>query len=86
VLDDGVPVPAGASVELLDDDTPSPESFAIGHEGLVYLSGLRTENVLRARWPGGTCTARIPYRPEPGSIPYLGQYQCQLTQIREGSP
>ena len=86
VLDDGAPVPAGASVELLDDDTPSPESFAVGHEGLVYLSGLRTENVLRARWPGGTCTARIPYRPEPGTIPYLGQYQCQLTQIREGSP
>lgn len=85
IRDDGTPVPAGATVELLADDNTPIESFGIGHEGLLYLSGLRLQNQLRAYWPGGMCTARIPFRPEPGSIPYLGQYQCQQSPAREVS-
>jgi outer membrane usher protein len=85
IRDDGTPVPAGATVELLADDNTPIDSFGIGHEGLLYLSGLRSQNLLRANWPGGMCTARIPFQPEPGSIPYLGQYQCQQSPAREVS-
>lgn len=85
IRDDGTPVPAGATVELLADDNTPIDSFGIGHEGLLYLSGLRSQNALRANWPGGMCTARIPFQPEPGSIPYLGQYQCKQSPAREVS-
>jgi outer membrane usher protein len=82
IRDDEAPVPAGATVELLDDDATVIESFGVGHEGLLYLSGLRSQNQLRAHWPGGMCTARIPFQPEPGNIPYLGQYRCQQSQAQ----
>lgn len=80
IREDGTPVPAGATVELLDDGNAVIDSFGVGHEGLLYLSGLRPQNRLRAYWPGGVCTARIPFQPEPGSIAYLGQYRCQQSQ------
>jgi outer membrane usher protein len=82
IRDDESPVPAGATVDLLDDDETVIESFGVGHEGLLYLSGLRSQNQLRAHWAGGMCTARIPFQPEPGSIPYLGQYRCQQSQAQ----
>lgn len=84
--DDGTPVPAGASVALVDPDHPSQEHFAVGHEGLVYLSGLRSENFLRVEWPTGSCHTRIPYQPEPGSVPYLGEYRCQASAPLEAAP
>jgi outer membrane usher protein len=84
--DDGTPVPAGASIELRGADNTWIENFGVGHEGLVYLSGLRAENQLRAHWPGGLCTARIPFQPEPGNIPYLGQYRCQQGPAEEKRP
>ena len=86
ILDDGTPVPAGAEVDLLDDAGTTIETFAVGREGLVYLSGMRPDNRVLARWPGGACAARIPYQPEPGSIPYLGQYPCQPTPTHERRP
>lgn len=76
ILEDGAPVPTGASVTLLDTDA-AENTFGVGREGLVYLSGLRQDNALLAQWPEGRCQARISYQPEPGSIPYLGQYLCQ---------
>ena len=82
IRDNEAPVPAGATVDLLDDDATVIESFGVGHEGLLYLSGLRSQNQLRAHWPGGMCTARIPFQPEPGNIPYLGQYRCQQSQAQ----
>lgn len=85
MLDDGRPVPAGASVDLLNDQNTAADSFGVGHEGLVYLSGLRAENTLRAYWPDGECIAKIPFQPELGSVPYLGQYPCQRSNTREVS-
>ena len=83
IRDDGTPVPAGATVELLGEDATPIDSFGVGHEGLLYLSSLRPQNVLRAYWPGGMCTAHIPYQPEPGSIPYLGQFACQQLEAQQ---
>ncbi len=71
VQEDGSPVPLGASVML-----GSGDSFVVGHEGLLYLTGVGSDDVLNASWPGGNCMAAITVRPEPGSVPHLGRVNC----------
>jgi outer membrane usher protein len=75
-LDDGTPVPAGATVTLTSDDEREPETFIVGHQGLLYLSGLKAENQLQVRWPGGQCTVSVSYAAEKGSVPHLGRLTC----------
>lgn len=75
IQEDGKAVPSGASVTLSDGDV-GEGTFGVGREGMVYLSGLKQDNPLLAQWPGGQCRARIPYQPERGSVPYLGEYVC----------
>lgn len=80
--EDGTPVPAGASVTLVDESGIEGEPFGVGREGLVYLSGLKQDNRAVAKWPTGQCSVRIPYQPEQGSIPYLGQYPCLGVEVK----
>lgn len=79
-LDDGTPVPAGATVTLTSDDETGAETFIVGHQGLLYLSGLRAENQLQVRWPSRQCTAHVSYAAEKGSVPHLGQVTCASTR------
>lgn len=76
IQDNGVPIPAGATVVLLAEDGSERETFASGREGLVYLSGVEKDNHVRATWPNGHCDARISFQPEHGSVPYLGEFNC----------
>lgn len=76
ILDDEKPVPAGAIAMLIFADGRVSEPFAIGHQGLVYLSGLANENQINVTWPTGQCTTRVAYVPEKGSVPYLGRFIC----------
>lgn len=84
IREDGMPVPPGANVTLGDGDASTAGGpFGVGHEGLLYLSGLKHDNQLLAQWPDGQCRARIPYQPEPGSIPHLGQFVCQRIKEKQ---
>lgn len=77
---DGGPVPVGAIATLSSEaegEGSEQERFVVGHQGLVYLSGLKVDNRLLVRWPAGACRATLAYEPAPGQIPYLGQLACE---------
>lgn len=82
-LADGSPVPAGAVATLAKEggreaavEGGDDQRFVVGHQGLVYLSGLKAHNRLQVRWPGGTCVTTIAYEAAQGQVPYLGQFAC----------
>ena len=81
VLPDGQPVPAGADL-LLEGSDPA-DTLPVGHQGLAYVTGLKAHNRLLVSWPQGRCVVEIPYAPEKGSIPYLGQFTCHQAQERK---
>lgn len=74
--DNGWPVPAGTLVTLDAASGSAAQPFVVGHDGLLYLSGLQPDNRIQATWPGGQCAARFPYVPEKGSVPHLGTVTC----------
>ncbi len=74
-LANGQPVPAGAELRLADGNTA--DTMPVGHQGLVYVTGLKAYNRLIVSWPQGCCEVEIPYAPEKGSIPYLGEFLCR---------
>lgn len=72
-LDDGRPMPAGATVTIEGQAQP----FPVGHGGVVYMTGLAQSNRLRATWRGQSCRLTIPYpasRQDP--LPDLGEFRC----------
>lgn len=78
---DGRPVPAGAVVTLNGQDaTGEGERFAVGHQGLVYLSDLKEDNQLQVRWPGGACRTHFAYAAQRGEIPHLGRLACESAE------
>ncbi len=74
-LANGQPVPAGAELRLADGDPA--DTMPVGHQGLVYVTGLKSYNLLIVSWPQGRCEVEMPYAPEKGSIPYLGEFLCR---------
>ena len=77
--ENGMPVPAGTLVTLLEATNDGGQPFVVGHEGLLYLSGLKADNRIRATWRGGQCDADVSYLPEKGSIPHLGPVTCRAS-------
>lgn len=73
MLENGTPVPLGALVRREEGD----DSVVVGHDGLLYLTDLVSEQRINATWPGGRCRAQFSYRPEPGSVPHLGRVLCR---------
>lgn len=73
VLASGKPVPVGSSATL-GNGTPVP----VGHDGDVFLTTLRSRNTLHVRMPNGNCTAHIPFKSVPGSLPDLGTFTCVM--------
>lgn len=75
---DGRPVPAGAVATLNGQEaTGEGERFAVGHQGLVYLSDLKADNQLQVRWPSGACRVRFAYAAQRGEVPHLGRLACE---------
>lgn len=70
--EDGLAVPIGAVATF----NSQPEIFSAGRDGLLYLTGLKPHNDVHVEWPSGQCEAHVSYLPEPGSIPYLGEFLC----------
>ena len=74
VLADGNAVPAGALIRMNQSDT----IFAVGHEGLTFVSGLEKENQLTVSWGSRQCQLLLPFSgPGENVIPHLGEYVCR---------
>lgn len=76
VREDGTPVPAGARVTL----AAQGQSFPVGYDGEVYLTGLQAHNPLHAAWGMQRCVAAVRFvdlgtAAEP--LPHLGRVPCR---------
>lgn len=70
----GQPVPAGALITMNQSDT----SFAVGREGLTFVTGLEKDNRLDVSWRNGRCRAEVSFSAiEMIVIPHLGDFICQ---------
>lgn len=72
-LEDGSPLPVGATVTLAGSDT----EFAVGFAGEVYLIGLVSTNALRASWANHRCAFDFNYQASADPLPDLGVYICK---------
>jgi len=73
-LENGEPLPAGASVRFSD----SSEEFPTGMRGEVYVSRLADRNRLRATWPEGSCEFDVAFTPSSDPLPRLGPFECRV--------
>ena len=76
VLENGKPLPAGAQVEIIGENTLENELFPTGMRGEVYLTGLEAENWLRATWREQSCEFALPFPETTDPLPHLGTYIC----------
>jgi outer membrane usher protein len=76
VLENGKPLPAGAQVEIIGENTLENELFPTGMRGEVYLTGLEAENRLRATWREQSCEFALPFPETTDPLPHLGTYIC----------
>jgi outer membrane usher protein len=76
VLENGDPLPAGAQVQIIEDNTLENELFTTGMRGEVYLTGLEAENRLRATWREQSCEFALPFPETTDPLPHLGTYIC----------
>ena len=75
-LENGEPLPAGALVEIIGENTLENELFPTGMRGEVYLTGLEAENRLRATWREQSCEFALPFPETTDPLPHLGTYIC----------
>ena len=76
VLENGKPLPAGAQVEIINENILENELFPTGMRGEVYLTGLEAENQLRAIWREQSCEFALPFPETTDPLPHLGSYIC----------
>lgn len=73
ILADGSPVPAGALIRLNNSEA----NFAVGREGLTFISGLEKENQLNVQWGDRQCQAIVPFAASSELAPHLGEFICK---------
>lgn len=73
VLEDGGPLPAGATIKLRDDQ----ETFPVALRGESYVTGLTGDDVAIASWKGQHCIFRIAVGRDAGPLPALGPFVCR---------
>lgn len=73
-LPSGEYVPVGAAAQLNDKD----ESFIVGSDGRLYLTGLSSQNKISVIWDDEECIAKVPYQQSKdlNSIQNLGTFIC----------
>lgn len=69
----GVPLPAGATVQLAERD----ERFPVAHNGWTYVTGLKDSARLTARWQGRACTAEVTRPTDAGPQPRIAPVTCK---------
>jgi outer membrane usher protein len=72
-LDDGSHLPAGATVKVEGQG----QEFPVGHDGVVYLTGLSAQNHVRASWRGQYCDVTVPLPKGAEPLPDLGTFTCK---------
>lgn len=72
LLDDGKPIPAGATVAV----EGVADEFPVGMDGEVYLTGLSARNRLKVDWNGERCTIEADYPKSADILPDLGKFVC----------
>jgi outer membrane usher protein len=73
VLENGQPLPAGALVST----AAQSEQFPSGLRGEVYVTGLESNNQIRAEWTGHHCEFTMPYAQTDDPLPRLGPFVCK---------
>jgi outer membrane usher protein len=68
----GRPLAAGTPVQV-DGGAPT----FVGHDGVVFVDGARSDNRLVLRAAGGSCEVRFRFNPQPGTAPAaIGPLRC----------
>jgi outer membrane usher protein len=73
VLEDGTPIPPGASVQVEGQKA----HFPVGRDGRLYLEGLQEHNRIRAVWDGRICEFTLDYPEGNDPMPTLGTFVCK---------
>ncbi|MGH9205258.1 MAG: fimbria/pilus outer membrane usher protein, partial [Acidimicrobiales bacterium] len=74
-LPNGQPLPAGAMVRIAGRE----QSFPVGLNGEVYLTGLEAHNLVEASWDQQSCRVSISMPASSDPLPDLGAFICKLT-------
>jgi outer membrane usher protein len=72
-LEDGTPLPVGASVQAIGNTSIYP----VGYGGEVYVTGLTTATWLRATWNGQSCDFAVSFTRSADPLPDLGTFVCK---------
>ena len=72
-LQDGKPLPAGATVRVEGQQ----QSFPVGFDGEVYLTGLAAHNVIEASWDHQRCRLTVTQPQTSDPLPDLGTFLCK---------
>lgn len=72
-LEDGTPLPAGASVQEIGSTVVYP----VGYDGEVYVMGLNPATKLRATWNGQSCEFAVSFTRSADPLPDLGIFICK---------
>ncbi len=72
VLNDGKPLPAGATVQIMGQK----EEFPVALQGQVYITGLAQNNDLRIVWHEQSCKISVTYLESKDPLPDLGTLIC----------
>jgi len=68
------PLPVGAEV-LANGDSGEPA--LVGFDGIVYLEGLKAQNMLEVQTSTGSCRVRFEYQKHGDVIPQIGPLTCR---------
>ncbi len=71
--EEGIVLPAGSTVSVEGQSV----SYPLGRNGLLYLTGLQTENSVTVEGHGNRCNFHFSYQPVTGSVPDLGEFTCR---------
>ena len=71
-LDDGKPIPAGATVRIAG----RAEEFPVALDGEAYLTGLEQHNRLRVTWHDQSCEFDAEFPASVDPLPELGSFVC----------
>lgn len=72
----GIALPAGSVASVAGQSA----SFPLGRNGLLYLTGLQTENSVTVEERGKRCNFHFSYQPVAGSVSDLGEFTCRRLQ------
>jgi outer membrane usher protein len=72
-LEDGTPLPVGATVQEIGNKTIYP----VGYDGEVYVMGLSQATRLRATWSHQSCEFEVSFTRSADPLPDLGTFICK---------